>query len=310
MKTKHVLQLCIIALLFLGVGCSSESDDNDNNNEIITLFVDEYPTSGTFLLELTSNLEGNVTFSISNQTVSQAVLVNGTELRVGDWLAFDFETYEFFDLEIIASNGSETEDITVKININDVDDIWAFLGSSSRDAYQNANDGDWVLITESEYNDLANYLSETTKSGANDSQLFSNASVTNYTGNRTVANNNGISMPSGSYVFAFKYYSWINNVVSSSIKLSQGDSGGLYEDLGNTLPEHNNEFNHFVLKGSANPTQSESFIGMYASGTIGVKDDAPSSFKWRNGNVDTLDNTASGTVFLHQALSTTLKQWN
>ena len=49
---------------------------------------------------------------------------------------------------------------------------------------------------------------------------------------------------------------------------------------------------------------------MYASGTIGVKDSNDNTYKWRNGDVENLDNTASGRVFLHQGLSTTLKQWD
>jgi len=210
---------------------------------------------------------------------------------------------------IEASNGTETEMINVTVNINNIDDIWAFLRGDTRTAYENANDGDWVWIRESEYNDLANYLANTTKSGASDSQIFSNASVENYSGDRTIANDNDITIPSASYLFAFKYYSWVNNVVSSKIKLSQDDAGGAYEDFGSVLPEHDDEFNHFVLKGATSVT-SQSYLGMYTSGNVGVRDDNNSRYKWRNGDVTTLDNTALGTVFLHQGLSTTLKQWD
>ena len=310
MKISLLIKCFLIFGLSLVFGCSNDSDENSNSNDSITLFIDEYPNSGTFLLELTSSLEGNVSFSITTQTVSQALIISGNQLTVGDWLAFDYETNELIEAEIKASNGSETQTQTVIVMINDIDDIWRFLSGNSRTVYENANNGEWITISESEYNDLANYLAETSKSGANDNQLFSGASVENSSGNRTIANDNDITIPSNSYVFAFKYYSWINNVGSSRVKLSQNDAGGSYEDLGSVLPEHDDEFNHFVLKGGSEKTTSETFIGMYASGSIGVKSDSESSYKWRNGNVDNLDNTANGIVYLHQGLSTTLKQWD
>ncbi|WP_431134291.1 hypothetical protein [Psychroserpens mesophilus] len=312
MKTQCIYQLCFYLCIALFVSCSSEDDgnSNDSSDNVITINIAEYPSSGDLIATINSSLEGTLTYNISFETASQAIILNGDELRVGDWLAFDYETHENLLVTIEVSNGSETEVLEYKIAIQNVDDIWAFLNGSSRTAYENANNGDWVLISESEYNDLANYLAHTTKSGASDDQIYNNASVESASGDRTVANNNDFSIPSNSYVFAFKYYSWINNVSTSRIKLSQDDSGGSYQDVGNVLPEHNDEYNHFVIKGANSPTTSEGFIGMYAGGSVGAKDDNNSSYKWRNGNVDNLDNTASGKVYLHQGLSTTLKQWD
>ncbi len=309
MKTK-IFQLCFCFGIVLLFACNSEDDDsNDPTGNMITINIAEYPNTGELITTIDSGLEGNLSYAIVSETASQAAILNGNELRVGDWLAFDFETYENLFVTVEVSNGNETRTFEYKIAIQDVDDIWAFLNTSRSD-YENASAGDWVWITESEYNDLANYLAQTTKSGASDNQIFNNTSVENYSGNRTVANDNNNSIPSNSYVFAFKYYSWINNVSSNKVKLSQDDAGGPYFDLGNTLPEHNDEYNHFVLKGSNTPTSSEGFIGMYTAGAIGVKDSNGNSYKWRNGDVENLDNTNSGIVFLHQGLSTTLKQWD
>lgn len=311
MKTKLFFRLffCIGVITFLC--CNSEDDyDTNSNSNVNTINIEEYPSSGDLITTINSSLEGTLTYNISYQSVSQAVIINNNELKVGDWLAFDFETNENLLVNVEVSNGSNSEILEYKIDIINVDDIWAFLHNSSRTAYENANDGDWIIITESEYNDLANYLTNTSKSGASDNQIYNNTDIEFASGNRTIANNNDISIPSGSYLFAFKYYSWINNVSTSRIKLSQGDSGGSYQDVGNILPEHNDEFNFFVLKGANSLTTSEGFIGMYVGGTIGVKDNNDSSYKWRNGNVDNLDNTANGIVYLHQGLSTTLKQWD
>lgn len=295
------------------MSCSSEEDDDNNpgtESNAINISIDEYPSSGTFLSQINTDLEGTVTFTIQSQTSGQAIIITNGQLAVGDWLAYDYETNQILEATVIASNGAATETINVTVNINNVDDIWAFLSGNSRTAYENASDGEWVMISESEYNDLANYLSNITKSGSNDSQVFSNVSVENFSGNRTIANNNGFTIPNGSYLFAFKYYSWINNVVSNRVKLSQGDSSGPYEYLGDVLPEHNDEFNHFVLKGASTPTTSEGFIGMYTSGAVGMRAINNTSYKWINGDLDNLDNASADKVFLHQGLSTTQKQWD
>ena len=157
------------------------------SDNLITINIAEYPSSGDFISSINSSLEGTLTYSITFQTSSQAIILTGNELRVGDWLAFDYETNTFFSVTIEVNNGAETETIQYRINIQNVDDIWAFLNDSRTD-YENANDGEWVWITTSEYNDLANYLAETTKSGASDAELFSGGSVENYSGDRTIAN--------------------------------------------------------------------------------------------------------------------------
>ncbi|WP_299362054.1 hypothetical protein [Winogradskyella sp.] len=312
MRTQFIYQLCFCFGIAFLLACNSE-DDGDSNNDptdnTITINIAEYPNSGDLITTIDSNLQGNLSYTIISETASQAAIISGNELRVGDWLAFDFETYENLFVTVEVSNGNKAETFEYRIAIQNVDDIWAFLNTSRSD-YENADNGDWVWITESEYNDLANYLSETAKSGATDSQIFNNASVENYSGNRTISNDNNNVIPSNSYLFAFKYYSWINNVTTNKVKLSLGDAGGPYFDFGNTLPNHDDEYNHFVLKGSNTPTTSEGYIGMYTAGAIGVKDSNGNSYKWRNGDVEDLDNTASGIVFLHQGLSTTLKQWD
>ncbi len=313
MKTRLFFKILFILSLLLQFSCSSDNDDDSNQgtqNNDISISVDEYPSSGTFLSAIETDLSGDVFFNITSQTSGQALIITNGQLAVGDWLAFDYETNQTLVAVIEASNGTDTETINATVTINNVDDIWAFLSGDTRTAYEDASLGDWVWIRESEYNDLANYLTDTSKSGATDNQLFSNVSTENSTAGRTIANNNDINIPGNNYVFAFKYYSWFNNVSSSRVKISNNDSSGPYLYLGDMLPEHDDEFNHFVLKGSNNPTSSESFIGMYASGGVGVKDINGTSYKWRNGDVENLDNTAGNSVYLMQGLSTSLKQWD
>lgn len=310
---RHFALLMSAALIVFIISCDGVTDpvDDDMLDPIqLNLSVDEYPRSGNTLGTLSTTLSGTVGYILVSQSVPLAFTLNSGEIRVADWLVFDYEENPTITAIIEATNGTESEIINVEVTVNNVDDIWAFLGDDSRLAYENASDGDWIAIIESEYNDLANYLGETTKSGATDSHFTSGASITSHHGGATVANNNGSTMPQGSYLFAFKYYSWSNNVVNSKVKLSQGDSGRPHMAVGNTLPAHNDEFNYFVLKGADTPTSSEGYLSMYASLSVGQKSISGTTYRWANGDVDNLDNSASDEVYLHQGISTTLKQWD
>lgn len=312
MKTQFIYQLCFYFSIALLVSCSSEDDGNSNepSDNVITINIDEYPSSGDLITTINSNLEGNLNYSIAFETSSQAAILNGNELRVGDWLAFDYETNENLLVTIDVSNGSETEVLEYKIAIQDVDDIWAFLNGNTRTAYEDASPGEWVWITESEYNNLFNYLAETSKSGASDTQLFNNNSVQQVTGGKTFANANGNSMPMDHYFFAFKYYSWSSNAASNRVKLSETSAESSFSSVGEILPDHDDGFNHFVLKGADTKTMSEAFLGLYASLKIGAKNDNSSSYNLGGGNTATLDDTVLGKVLLQQGLSTSLKQWD
>lgn len=315
MKTIRNISLPTLFLLAISstlvmTSCFETNADDDMIDDLqLNLSIDEYPTSGDVVGTLSSNLTGTVVYELISESVSGAfILINGN-LTVGDWLLYDYESVTSLTALVEATNGSETQVIAVEVMINDVDDISAFL-SDSRSAYESATVGDWVPIIESEYNDLANYLAEVTKSGATDAHFANTLSITSHHGGATVANDNGNTLPVGSYLFAFKYYSWANNVVSSRIKLSQGDASGPYEHIGNTLPEHNDEYNFFVLKGADTALGSTGYLSMYASLNPGWKAISGTSYKWVNGDLTNLDNTSSGAVYLHQGLSTTIKQWD
>ena len=311
MKTQFIYQLCMIFFFGFLLSCSSEDNDsNDPSGNLITVNIAEYPSSGDLITEINSSLNGTLTYNITLQTVSQAILISGNELRVGDWLAFDFETNEFLYFNIEVSNGTETELLEYKIAIQDVDDIWAFLSGDIRTAYEDASPGEWVWITESQYNNLANYLAETSKSGASDNQLFNNNSVQQVTGGKTFANANQNSMPVDHYFFALKYYSWSSNAASNRVKLSETSAESSFSSVGEILPDHDDGFNHFVLKGANTKTVSEAYLGLYASLKIGAIDDNSSSYNYGGGNTATLDDNVLGMVLLQQGLSTSIKQWD
>ena len=304
--TKSCLALFILLLLF---SCSSE-DDSNNTSNTIEVSIDENPRSGDLVTTVTSNLSGEVSYTLTSESISQAFTLNGStgELRVAAWQLYDFETNPVITATVMATNGTDSESRDVTVSLNNVDDIWSFL-DNSRTAYENASAGEWILITQNEYNDLANYLSEITKSGANDDHVFSNASIQQNNGQTLLANRNGDTMPTGSYLFAFKHYSWANNVSGSKVKVSEGDEFGTYETIGSNLPEHNDEYNHFVLKGNNTPTNNEGHLGIYVNNAIGYKSISGTVYGWGDGgDTDTITEGNINAVFLYQGLSTTLKQ--
>lgn len=310
--------LSIFSLLIL-ISCSSDSSDeptdpdpNDPQQTTNDIFrsIAEYPNSGTILSSLSSNLEGDVTYTLNAESVAGAFAITAEGLTVADFLVYDYEARTNITGSILASNGTETETIAVDISIDNIDDIWAWLGDDSRAAYEAAEAGEWIPVLESEYNTIANFLALTSKSGATDSDIISPTSISSAAGNVTVSNVNEQKLPDGSYLIAFKYYSWINNSNGVQVKLSEGNFTGPFEDVGMALPEHDDEFNHFVLKGADTPTDGEGFLGMYAPGNYGSKSSSGAQFQFGVGNTSLLPNEGLNFVALHQGVSTTLKQWD
>lgn len=310
MKSKILLIVFLITSSIL-TSCSKDEDAAlpivpITNDVLVT--IDEYPRSGHIISALTTNLTGEVSYSIISQSTNSALIIINTDLTVGDWLAFDFETNPVITATVAATNGEQSETIDVIVTVNNVDDIWSFLGDASKVAYENAADGQWIQVTAAEYNDLANYLSEVTKVGATDAHLNLNTTKYYDPSVYTYANDNGITVPASSYVFAFKYECDENAQANTKVKLSNTSVNDGFEDLGNAVPVHNNGVNYFVLKGSNTPTPNASYLGVradnfgYYSGNTGY------SFKYNSDDEAMLPYNWTG-VALYQGLSTTLKQW-
>ena len=305
-----------LLMVFTLMACSSENNDDTNDDpdpfettNDIARSIAEYPGSGTLLSSLTSDLSGEVNYTLTFESVPGAFAITTAGLTVADWLVYDYESRTNITGTIEASNVTEPEMLSIDIEIDNVDDIWAFLHTSG-DAYLDAEPGEWVPILESEYNDLANYLAMTTKSGALDSDLISPSSISSSAGNVTISAVNDQIMPDGSYLFAFKYYSWVNNSNNVQVKLSEGNFSGPFENVGMAFPEHDDEFNHFVIKGADTPTDGEGYLGMYAPNNYGSKSKSGAQWLFGTGNTSILPNSGSNFVPLYQGISTTLKQWD
>ncbi|WP_299886716.1 hypothetical protein [uncultured Lacinutrix sp.] len=314
MKISKLFIVTLLVLIF--TSCSKDDIDmqqeNINNNIVVT--IDEYPVSGTLITSLTTQLTGTLTYTLASESESGAFTLNTNtgELAVGDWEEYDYEQNPILLATVNVSNGSQIETKNIKVNINNIDDIWAFL-NTSRTAYQNAAPNTWVKITQSEYENLEDYLSNVNQIGTVNGQASANATVSYDSSLYTYANNNGITVPAGSYVFAFSYRVGENAVTNSKVKISSTSVSEGYEDLGGNLPSHNSGYNYFVIKGNNVPVSTESYLAIsakYIAYRTGVSN---YTFKYSDQGTDadlnTLPYNWNGIAYYH-GLSTTLKQWN
>ncbi len=193
-----------------------------------------------------------------------------------------------------------------------IDPIAAQLSGASLSNYVAASSGDWVAISQSEYNNLATSLSDVTRFGVAEANALTGTNGPFGGPTRTYGHNVNPS-PSNSYVFAFKVA--LNGDIieggNEIVRLSSSSGGTGFNAVGGNLPNGTIDGNqqHFVLKGAntlyANPmylgfTTDEQTSGIYYEAT-GV------SGRYSYYNSSTV--AISGYGWSMQGLSTTTKQW-
>ncbi|MDJ0646877.1 MAG: hypothetical protein QNJ57_12920 [Flavobacteriaceae bacterium] len=185
--------------------------------------------------------------------------------------------------------------------------------TTSKAAYQNASNGDWIQITELEYNLLATELNNVSRVGTTEEQYDFEPSTFRQS-DQTLANNNGINIPINSYVFAFKYHTIRPEAPSIVIKQSSTSVTEGYRDIGNPIPDHEGGGNiYFVIKGNNLKTTSEGFLAVYIGkgNSTGMRTDITDSMTAQgNRNTNSLSLSSSIVLHLYQGLSTPEKQWD
>lgn len=195
----------------------------------------------------------------------------------------------------------------------DTDKILGSL-STSKSSYEAAANGSWIEITNAEYSSLAASLSNVTRSGTSETDYITattGAILTN-TGSFTIAQNDGNTMPSGSYLFAVKINIGGGTNTSSKVKISNTSASAGFSDLGTVLPSHTTGEHFFLLKGNATATTSIGYLGYYKPSGAAIYRNSVAgkgSYQFENNDSNTLSQAFTGIVFLYQGLSTTTKQW-
>ena len=317
--TLKILSSLILTLLLFTFSCSSDDDGGGssgiNAQNLVTNF-NENPAIGSSVGTIQAASNSTLSFSISSQTPSGALMINPStgELTVANTTLFDFETNPVINATISIIDPDNTASATATINLNDVDDIASFL-STSEAAYTAATDGDWITITEAEYNALANSLNEVSRIGSSDLEYDDPSTVSNSSTSAWVGSNVTTSnIPNNSYVYAFKYHARdVTDSNTSKIKISSTSISDGYSDLGGTLPNHSGLSIdvHFVLKGNNTITPS-GYIAFYKGINVnmGLKNiTGNQSYYWETGDANSGLTQFDDYKLLYQGLSTTQKQW-
>lgn len=323
-KIKFLIVLVSLALLFQA--CNNKNEPTPAAAPItvtannFTGSIDENPDNAAVIGTVSARASdgSSLTYTLSNQNVAGALAIDAStgELTVADASAFDFETNPSITATYTASSGTEEANASITITVNDVfeDAILANL-TTSKTTYEDASDGDWIIITEAEYDALASNLNSISRVGSPEDKI--NQSDNTFGKDATVANRSGgLTMPNGSYLFAFKYRAANNIAMSGSkVKQSSTDVNSGYADLGSVLPTTSGaDFHYFVLKGSNSPTTSTGYLAVYHTQTlIAIRDPSYNFSRYQvlfgSGDGNTLTPESVSFHIAMQGLSTTEKQW-
>lgn len=277
---KKLIYTLFTAVLLFTTACK----DDDPTPTLITAddlntSIDENPANGTIIANFNATVsQGSITYAIASQSVSGAIAIdaNTGTVSVADASAFDYETNTSITGKIkITSADALEKEVNFTISINDVDMIRKNLSASLND-YDQTSDGNWVIITEAEYDALATEISSVTRSGMPENNfLVSNTSLgwSNYGHVTSLAGTSVDKVPTGSYLFAFKFIRHESNTSTGSrVKLSETSETDGFENIGTALPNasgSSSSIHYYVLKGNSSATTAaNSYVGFFCNPNV------------------------------------------
>ena len=194
-------------------------------------------------------------------------------------------------------------------------------GCSSCGNYDAATSDTWVKVSQSEYNNLINFVTNHTVAGVSSSVLSTpiNTNLSAFTGATGALSN--VKIPGSNYVTGFAVANpngspYGYNRVSPKVKYSTSFGTG-YSNYGSSLPDEfisgyaYNNASYFVIKTpTIITTILSSFLGYYDGGGYSPTDYNDSGFSsvYGNGNTGVLNQTSTSWWRI-QAVSTSVKQW-
>jgi len=318
---KAIKKLVLCYMVCVLASCSNDDSETDIVRDSgIEIAFAENPSMGMVIDTISNRVQNAGGFSLVLESHKNAFTVNQTTgaVTVKDPLIFDFEINPLITALIGYQVDGKTEEFELKVRLENRDDILHFL-TASQGLYELANEGDWIKITEEEYETLANNLSEIHYCGTTKEQYDQQIPELPdewHSGSFTIANNNGAPIPEGAYLFAFKY-SFIPhvtkiNIDDTQLKVSTAAIDQGYEDFGPPLPLHTYDDAFFLLKANDDPMPKEGFLGMYKDTYVWTNSQfITEEYYYGTGNVSDLDGfVRNQKSFKYQGLATTIKQWD
>jgi len=309
-KQVQFYALAACAAVLSLIACSTEDSPAPLTSSDLNTTITENPESGDVLGQVASSAAaGEAIFSVQSSDPSGAISIDPTtgEVSVSDASAFDFETRTSVSASIRIVSGEQESFSSVFVTITDADDILTLL-TTSRQAYADETNG-WVQITEEEYNLLEQRMAEVTKIGV--PEFDYGPKVGDFATNFTFSNSTNITMPAGSYFFAFRYTAG-QNVPEAQVRPKVSQSGPITGFVGQgPLPPHLEGDVFFVRKGQYSATtSSQAYLALYTPYASGYVENTSNTLYYRSGNGSDLPNTLTPYQALQQGLTTTLKQWD
>lgn len=312
MKTIQLYALLLVSVLFILNGCKDDDPEPTMTASNFDLTLDEHQINGYSLgfIDASSDL-GAVSFSTTGIEPVGAITISDVsgEIKVADEQMFNYEINQRIDAIVSITDGTNTKNINVTITINDIDDIAYYL-TTSKIAYTNAANDNWVKITESEYNSLAAQLLEVNKVATSDSEYGINTGPTESSVDWSFANDNGHTIPVDNYLFAIKYHATTINNEGCNVMYATNSITGPYTTLGGDLPNHDDGEQYFVLTGSETKSTSISYLAFHAMGRMKAIFLSGSSYYAYPGLATNITLSDQDYVWLYQGLSTDIKQWD
>ncbi len=308
-SVKSLVILFALCLLVV-VSCSKEDSPPPQLTAAdFTTTIEENPQQGDVLGTVVASASEGVTFSIANSDPQGAFAVNATtgEVTVADASLFDFETRTSATANVSVENGTQQSFASVFVTITNADDILTLL-TTSRQAYMDETSG-WVQITEAEYNLLAERMADIFKVGVSDFDYGPKDG--DFISNITISNSTNITIPFGSYFFAFRYTA-SENVPEGQVRPKISNSGPITGFTGQgPLPPHEEGDVFFVKKGqNEQTTAGQAYLALYTPYQSGWVENTSNTLYYRVGNGSDLPLTTTPFQALQQGLTTTLKQWD
>lgn len=126
MKTIKFLMLLVIAVVFTSCNSDDEPKNQAPVSEDMEISLDENPTSDILTTIVATDFEGDdLTYSIISQTPANSIQINETtgEVFIFDINAFDYEQNTIIQAIISISDGVNSTEIELIINILDINDL-------------------------------------------------------------------------------------------------------------------------------------------------------------------------------------------
>ncbi|NAS13163.1 cadherin repeat domain-containing protein [Poritiphilus flavus] len=309
---KKIAYILIVGLTLFG-SCSKEGNSPTPSTveaNDFSISIDEHPFDGTSLGRVEGNNLENAVFKIVSQNPANAMSINGQtgEITVQDSTLFDYEINPILTASMTVNNDVSSDDFKLEITLNDIDEIEFYL-TDSKETYRNAENGEWISITENEYETLATALIQVTRIGTNQEEYNAEGETITSSTDFTFALD-GAKIPEGGLVFAFKYDNASPLSERAKLKFTEDIWRG-YEDFGPLFPSHGEGENFFLLKGNNTAFEKEGYLGFYNENRIRWirTEGLDTRFFFVFGDSSTMSQSYQNFIVRYQGLSTMIKQW-